>query len=748
MPVQSLSELSSPMLTNSIQAACKRIPPLWPLQNFVAVNPFLGLTDRKFSEAARLIDAVGHGPMLRAAADYQGECEAGGIGEEQIAAAYTDCTGLVAPPHAASWLKAELDHTEVSRRVLTVADWVDRFRGTNWAGFVTDEISKWCASYFDRAQSRWAMPRRDESLYAAWKYAASIDLNPEVFGLRGFRSLVRALPEGEEAAIAHLLFLLGVPGEEVEDFLHRQLMSIFGWSAWCVYRERQGAGENITRQLLTIRLAYDAALLAIAEGYDAGRSVSAPSSFSRAKYIAQMAAEGTFRSKLAARLATARAPEKRVARKRLQAVFCIDVRSEGYRRALEAQADGIETIGFAGFFGMALEFQDSARCPVLISPRYPVTSEGTKAGRGWLAEAWSNLRGSASACFPAVETGGLWYGLSIGKRLLGRADKATENASLQWRIPREARVQLVADALRAMSVDPRTLAPVVLICGHGSSTENNPYGSSLDCGACGGHKGDVNARFAAALMNDPEVREDLNQRGIAIPADTVFVAGLHITTTNQVVLYDTDLLPAAQRDELQGWLHNASVLLGSEGVRRSRDWSEVRPEWGLAGNAAFIAAPRWRTRSLDLGGRAFLHDYDAAADTDGSVLTLILTAPVVVASWINLQYYGSTVNNELFGSGNKVLHNVVGTFGIWEGNAGDLRTGLPLQSLHDGEKWVHEALRLQVFVEAPRARIDAVLAAQPQVRQLVENEWIHLIAIEGEAIHQRRANGLWQRMPL
>jgi hypothetical protein len=168
----------------------------------------------------------------------------------------------------------------------------------------------------------------------------------------------------------------------------------------------------------------------------------------------------------------------------------------------------------------------------------------------------------------------------------------------------------------------------------------------------------------------------------------------------------------------------------------------------LAGNAAFIAAPRSRTRSLDLGGRAFLHDYDAAADTDGSVLTLILTAPVVVASWINLQYYGSTVNNELFGSGNKVLHNVVGTFGIWEGNAGDLRTGLPIQSLHDGEKWVHEPLRLQVFVEAPRVRIDEVLAAHPQVRQLVENDWINLIAMEGEAFHERKPEGRWRRMPV
>ncbi len=750
MPVQSLShpeiEVSTSVDTNVIDAACARIPPLWPLQNFVAVNPFLGLTGRTFPEAARLIDAAGHGPMLMTPEYYRDQYRAGAISAAQIATAYTDHTGLPARPDASSWLESELARNEESTRILTVADWLDHTRGTQWAGFVADEISKWCSSYFDRAQSRWTMPWKDESLYKAWRHAASIDRNPEVYGLPGFRALVRALPECESAAIQHLLFLLGVSGGEVEDFLHRQLMSIFGWSAWAAYQERQAPEGKLTRQVLAIRLAYDAALLGIADGYDAQHRIAAPSSFTIAKYIAQLAAEGTFRSTLAAKLAAAPVAKPAIARKRLQAVFCIDVRSEGYRRALEAQAEGIETIGFAGFFGMALEFQNSALCPVLLSPKYKVESQNKQPRSGWLSGMWATLRGSASACFPAIETGGLWYGLAIAKRLLGWSDNTVESPKLEWQIPLESRVQLVADALRNMSVSVPDLAPVVVICGHGSKTENNPYASSLDCGACGGHKGDVNARFAAALMNDPEVRQELNRRGVAIPADTVFVAGLHVTTTNEVVLHDTERLTPAQSSELQAWLHNASKMLGTDGVRRSRDWSEVRPEWGLAGNAAFIAAPRARTRSLDLGGRAFLHDYDATADEDGSVLTLILTAPVVVASWINLQYYGSTVNNALFGSGNKALHNVVGTFGVWEGNAGDLRTGLPMQSLHDGEKWVHEPLRLQVFVEAPKANIDAVLAAHPDVKQLVENEWIHLIAMDGDAFYNRRPDGAWRRL--
>src|SRR4051812_4001850 len=129
---------------------------------------------------------------------------------------------------------------------------------------------------------------------------------------------------------------------------------------------------------------------------------------------------------------------------------------------------------------------------------------------------------------------------------------------------------------------------------------------------------------------------------------------------------------------------------------------------GTGGNAAFIATPRGRTYRLPLGGRAFLHSYDWRKDEGFGVLQLIMTAPMVVASWINLQYYGSTVNNRVFGSGNKVLHNVVGQLGVLEGNASDLKVGLPWQSFHDGRRFVHEPLRLNVFIEAPQDAIDAV----------------------------------------
>jgi hypothetical protein len=178
-------------------------------------------------------------------------------------------------------------------------------------------------------------------------------------------------------------------------------------------------------------------------------------------------------------------------------------------------------------------------------------------------------------------------------------------------------------------------------------------------------------------------------------------------------------------------------------IARSRDWAQVRPEWGLAGCAAFIAAPRHRTAGIDLGGRSFLHSYDWRQDDGYGVLELIMTAPMVVASWISLQYYGSTVDNRVFGCGNKTLHNVVGTLGVLEGNGGDLRTGLPWQSVHDGERYVHEPLRLNVVIEAPLDAMNAIIARHEHVRSLLDNGWLHLWALDDAgAIAHRYAGGL------
>jgi uncharacterized protein YbcC (UPF0753/DUF2309 family) len=178
---------------------------------------------------------------------------------------------------------------------------------------------------------------------------------------------------------------------------------------------------------------------------------------------------------------------------------------------------------------------------------------------------------------------------------------------------------------------------------------------------------------------------------------------------------------------------------------RGMDWAELRPEWGLAGCAAFIAAPRARSAGHNLGGRSFLHDYVWEEDEGFGVLELILTAPVVVASWISLQYYGSSLAPDVFGAGNKLLHNVTGGIGVVEGNGGLLRAGLPWQSVHDGTGLRHEPLRLSVVIEAPAEAISAVLDKHTEVRDLFRNGWLALFTMDSQGrMNARYEGGTWR----
>ena len=322
----------------------------------------------------------------------------------------------------------------------------------------------------------------------------------------------------------------------------------------------------------------------------------------------------------------------------------------------------------------------------------------------------------------------------------------------------EVRIGAAETVLHGMSLTTG-FARVVILAGHGANVVNNPHASGLHCGACGGYSGEVNARLLATLLNGTDVREGLVERGIIVPEDTLFVGALHDTTTDAVTLYDKDAPAADHAPDLaqtRQWLESAGKVTRRERAlrlprahtdsdisMRARDWAEVRPEWALAGCKAFIAAPRARTSGRNLEGRAFLYDYDWKQDSQKGfgVLELIMTAPVVVASWISLQYYGSTVAPKTFGSGNKLLHKVVGSIGVVKGNGGLLRASLPWQSVHDGEDDVHEPLRLSICIEAPREAMNDILERHDGVRALFDNRWLHLFAMDEDSRLAHRYTG-------
>jgi uncharacterized protein YbcC (UPF0753/DUF2309 family) len=793
------------------RAACARIAPLWPLQDFVATNPFLGLTSKPFTEVCELMARLGPGGMQMDAGYYQAKLAEGALNDSDLGAALSLAPKLLSAREAAvlrdltpETLKTRLASGVDASPVLTVAEAVDRRDGSAWSHVILGGIGQFCAAYFDRGQAAWSLPWKELPLYGAWREQAMIDAAPELLGLSGFRKLAASLPVDAVAALERLLPRFG-PAEGIEEFLHKQLFELRGWAGYVQYRVREAGGGEVAGgsllDLLAIRLALDAVVLAktdaaILQTCRPARP-SVPSTAVLDRFLWQLADEHAWQRHLFGRIASSQlasaAPAP--ARPAVQAVFCIDVRSEVFRRALEAESPAVATFGFAGFFGLPIEVvpleqeQPVSQCPVLLKPRYRVcetlrrSSPGAErrasrhpARRKRVGFAWNSFKASAISCFSYVETAGIAFGAPLFRDTFAPAKKPKAppacgfpglepEAGGRAGIPLDGRVELARSILRHLGL-MRGFARLVLLCGHGGTTTNNPYAASFDCGACGGHSGDVNARVAAAILNDTRVRAALARDGVEIPQDTLFLAGLHDTTNDVVSLADADQAPgshAADIRTLVGWLEAAgrtarraraaSLGIDEDGIglddaifARGADWSQVRPEWGLAGNAAFIAAPRERTRSVNLKGRVFLHSYDHRLDADNSTLELILCAPVVVANWINLQYYASTVNNPLFGSGNKAIHNVVGTFGICLGNGGDLQTGLPLQSLHDGTRWVHEPLRLHTVIEAPLERIEAVLAKHASVRQLVENGWFLLFATgaEGRTLHRYLPGGRWE----
>lgn len=749
--------------------ALGRIAPLWPLSRFVAVNPFVGLSDMPFTKAAAVLSWNAGTPLALPPSYYRELYVAGKITAEDLRRAIGEADARLTPEELVSGLQADAWELPLPSADLPSAR-IDAEGGARWGTFVTEEISKWCTAYYDGGQALWGFPWKGVPLFAAWRQAASLDRNPETAGLRGWREFVRGLGDDPAHEIDKAAAALGLEASAATEVFHSLLLSIGGWAGHLKFLAHEkglkGEQDDTLRHLLAIRLVYECALqnafptvafTATTSYTEASAPVAAP------QFLWQRAHEIATQRKLFSQLASLEGGRSEEAPD-FQAVFCIDVRSEVFRRALEQVAPSGKTIGFAGFFGFPIEAvpvgesSGTPQCPVLLSPAVKIPSHGSEAELGAIARhkrfagAWKSFKNSAVSSFVFVETLGLGFLGRMIRDLTGNSHPeqgygCDVDISV---LPPETRIALAAGALRHMGMAKGGLAKLVLLCGHGSTTENNPYGSSLDCGACGGHTGEANARTAVEIFNDPVVRKGLLDQGVVIPEETLFLAGLHNTTTDEVTLFGLDSVPTSHRKavdllaadlQLAGGIarRERAPLLGLDPIAedldgkvaaRSRDWAQVRPEWGLAGNHAFIAAPRERTRGLDLGGRVFLHDYRHDLDDGEATLELLLIAPVVVASWINLQYFGSTVDNRLFGSGDKVIHNVAGLLGVHEGNGGDLKTGLPFQSVHDGRKWRHEPLRLAVIVEAPVESINKVLAKHKEVANLVANAWIHLFVMD------------------
>lgn len=764
--------------------ATETVAPAWPLDQMIAVNPFWGLRERPIYEvSARMATLAGirsHAPEAIARARQSLEPSLANI----MTAASEQGIDRVAQSET-------IPELALPQRFYTLSELFDLLanekRQATWHEVVIDQISRRCAELTGQATGHVS------NVYRQWLDGVRADRGLAVLlGAPELTEVLKTLPDDADTLFGVAAAELGLPTDCAEAYGSALLWDINGWAsrfAWVRWQARLDGGDDDTlTELLGIRLAWDLALWrlqarrggALSDGLrlrwqrqadELEGLINRNKDQQRAHWMHQRSAELAYQDQL---LNTLSAPsalddaEPPV----MQAVFCIDVRSEVIRRHLEAQDLRIQTKGFAGFFGLPIALTDHQypgsqrpQLPGLLKPALTLSAgRETFSTQHHVNAGLHRVADSSPAIFGLVESMGLGYAFKLLRdSLMPKHRSCTElkdstNFSLcgeHGELSLDERTDLVAGILGAMGL-VNGFAPWVLLVGHGSQSRNNPHAASLDCGACGGHSGESNVRVLCQLLEDRDLRAGLAARGIEIPPGTRFVPALHNTTTDEVLCLDGQL-PVSIRN----WLDNASAATRLERAPelaldtqdsdallqqmrlRANDWSQVRPEWGLAGNAAFIAAPRARTRGRDLSGRVFLHDYQVDLDPEFKVLQLILTAPVVVAHWINTQYNVSVADNFKLGAGNKVLHNVVGgNVGVLEGGAGDLRIGLPMQSIHDGSRWMHTPLRLSVYVDAPQSAIKAIYDRQDVVKHLVDNEWLFLFALDDKGA-QRLKDGLW-----
>ncbi|MCL4131284.1 UNVERIFIED_CONTAM: hypothetical protein GTU68_033900 [Idotea baltica] len=749
-------------IINSIDEASKVIGKTWPLYTFVASNPLSGYENSSFHEAVSLAEKHFNANSFPAAKLYRQAWENGDIDKDILVSLLKESGLSELPEHYLKQIEAQKPS-----EVLNVNHDVDRI------------MAKWLSAFMDEGLAEWDMPFKSEGFYTAWRYLVIYDSELGT-------TYLKDIPKTSEAALEQSL--KGYSESDYAKIFTYHLAALPGWTGYINHRE---SSDSDWKQEFPISLMdYLAARLLTAQKLNSpilpkDHEEVSTSIVPKLKHVLLKAWEKTWQNALVKTLEKESIGTKSSAKKEVpdaQMVFCIDTRSELIRRHVESKGN-YETYGYAGFFGIAMDYESlndgitRKSCPPIVSSAYKVTEIAQSNQEKSLSDyekknevsQFTNyflkrMKNMLPSTFGYVEGSGFYYGLSLIARTLlpGKLyRKKNKDASHMEHICQPDINMAINDDIvpLGISLDEKVgivksgfdlmgwkqFAPLVLFVGHGSHSANNPFSSSLDCGACAASPGRHNARMLAKLANLPEVRQALKDKhNVIIPDNTVFIGAEHNTTTDDIVLFDAEV-PASHKQLVQNLKVNLSKTqetatqdrLGNSGnsvskaQQKANNWGETRPEWGLAKNAGFIVGPRDLTKNTNLDSSCFLHSYDWELDTEGKALEGIMQGPMVVTQWINNHYYFSTVDNNTYGGGTKITHNITGKFGVVQGNGGDLKMGLPLQSLFQSDDTMyHKPLRLSVMIQAPISRVSEILARNSNLQTLLDNEWIYLMVMD------------------
>lgn len=761
---------------NKIEEATKIIGKTWPLYSFVTSNPLSGYENSPFLTSVQNAANARNAKAFPDSETYKFALKHGKINQDVLEKRLKDHHYNEDPAFYIKQLES-LEKVEVQN----INNELDRI------------MVKWLMVFMDEGLAEWEMPNKKKGFYRAWRKLAAYDTETNI-------DSETTIPKTAVAALTEVLN--EIPEADHQKVFEYHLAALPGWVGYIKHREEnqtdwQKKFPITVEHYLAVRL-----YIAKSSGISIVPKVEKlqiQNSLVTLQYIFLQAWEKSWQNNLLQNLqlttsiqrTTKLVPEA-------QFVFCIDTRSELIRRNVE-KAGNYETFGYAGFFGLAMDYVNPENglvrksCPPIVGSAYKVTESAqqgkneefarfqhqveTKHFSDYFLKRMKNMLPSA---FGYVEGAGLFYGGKLLGRTLFPAAlyKSKKNSEIQFENNCEPKIHPNTNEKSALSgislaekvgivksafdlMGWQVFAPVVLFVGHGSHTANNAFGSSLDCGACAASPGRHNARMLAQLANLPEVREKLvSKYNLKLSNETLFVGAEHNTTTDEISIFDSDApnshlaLLAEIRKNLKVVQQTATserLPLSKDSItnanEKSNNWSEPRPEWGLAKNAGFIIGPRALTVNSNLDGNCFLHSYNWKLDPDGGALQGIMQGPMVVTQWINNHYYFSTIDNDNYGGGNKITQNITGKFGVVQGNGGDLKMGLPLQSVNETDaKNYHEPLRLSVIIQAPKDRVQDILERNENLKYLLDNEWIYLLVMDPtleNAVYKYEKNLEW-----
>lgn len=730
-------------LEQSIQAATRALSSYWPLTRFIASNPRWDQIDESLHV---LIQKEGPDSLCASLEFYRSHFGER-IKERHLTQAMLRVCGQQSQIDVRKLREALFDPHFKPDAVSSIlfVDHAPDYQHHNARQWLEDQAFEWLLAFFGLGKS-------DSDLFTFWLKHAK----------RAYKE-TESWPsfDNAQSCLSFLLEELGIDKNNQDTYLAQAVMSLYGWGSLLKWKAKHpyvpcDLPEADIPQMLVIWLSLEWVIKERTGAlYPSGLGVPDPFSPLTANVylIWQTAYELAYQEPLLSDLSQATLPTSS-ARAKAQFVFCIDVRSEAIRRHIERQGR-YETFGFAGFFGFAFSLdgtsQRTLQCPAIVEPNLLI-KQGEKTASLFqqvyqpFSRSVSAFSNSNLGAFQLFELFGFWSftkllfktlapGFLRSKPSLPKLDLSTDNAKAgSTHLSLDSAVESALGFLKTINLT-QDFSPYVILCGHASTTDNNPFAAALNCGACGGNSGLPNAVVACEVLNHRKVREQLRERGVLIPQKTLFVPACHETVTDEIQLFDAVLNPEIKADlklaTQNCQLERRQTLPGRRKTKtRMFDWSELVPELGLANNAAIIIGPRAYTQSLNLDSRAFLHSYHSEEDEDGSILENILLAPVLVAHWINAQYYFSSICPEKYGAGSKAIQNVVPGIGVILGNLSDLKVGLPEQSIKYRGELLHEPMRLLVVVYTPAKRLEALIEKHAVLKNLQKGGWVRFEAIE------------------